>query len=149
MKKLYLMFFSLALMSTWCLADGIGFKGDRVDGYTTTLITLTKEQTDILNEKPKEGRKSVLRSISLTSDQKEILQKEAGFAPDKMEVWPLSSAKDTCTCELLNIGIRFKPDRLEVPHFLLGKDYDDRLKSKEDREKEKKNSEQKNSRDKK
>ena len=137
MKRLYLMLFALALMSSLVLADGIGFKGDRVDGYTTTVITLTKEQKAILDSKPQNEEESALRSIPLTSEQKTILKKEAGFAPERMEVWSLAAAKDTCTCELLNIAIRFTSDKMEVPHFLLGKDLDDRLKSKEDRAKEK------------
>lgn len=144
MKQVYLLILALAFASSWVLADGIGFgglMGNRVSGHTTTVITLTKEQKVLLDTKPKKKQKSVLRSISLTSEQKTLLQKEAGFTPDKMEVWPLPAAKDTCTCELLNIGIRFKSHKLEVPHFLLGKDIGDRLKSRQDRDKEK-NSEQ-------
>ena len=140
MKRLYLMILGLVLISSWALADGIGFKGDRMQGYTTTVITLTKEQAALPDAKPKKKEdESLLRSISLTPQQRVALQKEAGFAPEKMEVWPLSAAKETCTCELLNMGIRFKPGQLEVPHLFLGKDLDDRLKSKKDRAKEKDN----------
>jgi hypothetical protein len=148
MKSPYPIFCALLVMSSLVFADGINFKGDRVDGEITTVITLTEEQKTFLDAKPKKKDKSVVRSISLDSEQKKLLEKEAGFAPEKMDVWPLKSAKETCTCELINIGVRFEPDKLEIPHFLLGKDFNDRLKSKEDREKEKANSEQKNSPDK-
>jgi hypothetical protein len=137
MKKHYLAFLALLVASSWALGDGIGFKGDRVESCTTTVINLTREQQVILDAKPKKKSKSALRSISLTPKQRLLLQKEAGFAPEKLDVWPLAAAKNTCTCELLNMAIRFKSDMMEVPHFLLGKDIGDRLKSKQDREKEK------------
>ena len=137
MKRHYLAFLTLLVASSWALGDGIGFKGDRVESCTTTVINLTKKQQVILDAKPKKKSKSAIRSISLTPKQMILLQKEAGFAPEKLDVWPLAVAKSTCTCALLNMAIRFKSDMLEVPHFLLGKDLGDRLKSKQDREKAK------------
>ena len=136
MKNHYLAFLTLLVTSSWALGDGIGFKGDRVENCTTTVINVTREQQVVLDTKPKNESKSVVRSISLTLKQRILLQNEAGFGPEKLDVWPLAAAKNTCTCELLNMAIRFKSDMLEVPHFLLGKDMGDRLKSKQDREKE-------------
>ena len=66
-------FIILMLAAQSVLSDGIGFKSDRVQGHTTTVITLTKEQLVFLNAKPKKKDQSVLRSLPLTSEQKEVL----------------------------------------------------------------------------
>ena len=138
MKRYFIIMVLLMFGSQFAIADGIGFQGDRVAEYTTSVIKLTKEQQMSLDTVLKNEKTSVIRSVSLSSEQKTILKEEAGFSPDELQVWPLIDAKDTCTCELLNIGIRFKPDRLEVPHFLLGEDHEDSRKTRADRLTEKK-----------
>ncbi len=107
-------------------ADGIPFEGNRVQGRTTTIISLTDAQKTQL-ENPNVWK------ILLTRQQQRLVEQEAGFAPAELHVYSLKSAQNTCTCEVINIGIRFMPDQLEIPHDLLGKHLDDRFKTKAER----------------
>jgi len=114
-------------------ADGIPMKGDRVDIYSTTVLGLTNDQIVFLDALILDNRAFPMPKIKLTSEQRDVLRAEAGVAPPEIEVLPLSAAKSTCACELLNIGIRFEASKLEVPHHLLGEDLEDRWRSREDR----------------
>lgn len=110
--------------------DGIQFKGDRVQKDTkATVLTLSRDQLKLLATQAKELEKYDTRKIQLTEEQKQILRKEAGSSPNELTVWPLSCAKDTCTCEVINMGIRFKTSQIEVPHFLLERNVVQRHKS--------------------
>jgi hypothetical protein len=71
--------------------------------------------------------------ITLTPEQQDVLKHEAGFEPDELHILSLAFAKETCTCELLNVGIRFRHDHVEVPHNLLGVNWDDRFRTKAER----------------
>jgi hypothetical protein len=124
----------VTLLAHESYGDGIGFKGNRISkDIPTTVLELTKEQRAILDTKPTSKTYTGITSITLTENQKKILRSEAGFAPDALDAWPFKAAKGTCTCELLNIGVRYKRDKVEVPHFLLGKNHDDRGKSRDER----------------
>ena len=107
-------------------ADGIPFEGNRVQGRTTTVIALTDAQKTQLDDPN-------VWKILLTQQQQRLVEQEAGFAPAELHVYSLKAAQDTCTCEVINIGIRFMPDQLEIPHYLLGKHLDDRFKTKAER----------------
>lgn len=132
MKGIVLAMISIGAFTCAVLADGIGFEGDRVAGCKTTVISLTSQQKETLDsgrkvlegavQEPAGGKK-----IQLTPEQMACLRGDAGFAPPELDVWALSNAKETCTCELLNMGIRFSADKVEIPHYLLGKDVDSRL----------------------
>lgn len=108
------------------LADGISFEGDRVKGWSTTVIVLTADQQHVLDT-------SQAIRITLTPEQQDMLKHEAGFEPEELHVLSLAFAKETCTCELLNVGIRFSHNRVEVPHTLLGGNLDDRFQTKAER----------------
>jgi hypothetical protein len=107
-------------------ADGISFEGDRVKGWSTTVIVLTADQQHVLDT-------SQAVRIALTSEQQGMLKHEAGFEPEELHVLSLAFSKETCTCELLNVGIRFRHNRVEVPHNLLGGNLDDRFRTKAER----------------
>lgn len=123
----------LLIAITTLRADGIPFEGDRVVRCVTTVVELTKSQREQLDRERSAEKQSPIVRVALTDAQKEKLSREAGFAPQELEVWPLEQAKMTCTCELLNMAIRFESGRVEVPHFLLGANFDDRHRSREDR----------------
>lgn len=121
MKKFLVAFlFLLVLFQPSLRADDIPFRGNRVKGETT-VITLTREQKKVLKAQSKVRDKWDIRRIKLTKEQKNLLKKAGVYAPAEIEVWPLACAKDTCACGLINIGIRFKKNKVEIPHFLLAK----------------------------
>jgi hypothetical protein len=98
-------------LSVGAAADGIPFKGDRYDG-PATVIKLTHDQ-DRMAEFSDSG------VITLTFGQKAKLLIEAGTSVDKVDVWSVANAKDTCTCELEDMGIEFAPGVVEIPHEYL------------------------------
>lgn len=103
-------------------ADGIPFTNDRIIDTPTTTLDLSASQRANL-------KRSKIQKIKLTDTQKEKLKQAAGFSPDEIEIWPLHEAKDTCTCELLNIGVRISDANIQVPHFLLGPNFEKRGKN--------------------
>jgi hypothetical protein len=111
------------VMAVLARADGVSFTGDRVADHKTTVLLLNSNQLACL-DKP-----GAQRSVALTAEQHAQLERDAGFAPTNVVVWPLVEAKDTCTCEVLNMAIRFMPDQIEIPHYLLGADMADRNKN--------------------
>jgi hypothetical protein len=124
------------LIACAALADGIGFNGDRVTDQKTTVLVLTSnQQAAVVSAKLTADN---LCNITLTSAQQAQLVAEAGFAPTNLCVRSLAAVKDHCTCEELNLGILFKSDKVEIPHFLLGTDLNDRGKSRLRRLKENK-----------
>lgn len=122
-KELVLTLLAVLVSSDAAFADGLPFKGNRYDG-AVTVFRMTPDQVS----KVKQGRlyEERSREIQLTLEQKSQLQKEAGFGPETIEVWTLEEAKATCSCELLNFGIRVGPDLIEVPHYFLGETHEDR-----------------------
>lgn len=107
----------VALTATVLHADGIPFKGDRVDGKKTVLL-LSLQQEKILkakNPRAPEGK------ITLTANQRALLLKEAGYAPQTLDIWSLSTARTECTCGALNVGVRYARGLVDVPHCLLGR----------------------------
>jgi hypothetical protein len=122
---------TLAAISVGCWGgvargDGFLFRGNRITGEPTMVLSLTRAQRMSLRHHSVSGRKSDVRKITLTAKQQAALRREAGFAPARVEVYPLACARATCTCDLLNLGIRFAPDKVEVPHYLLGRNLEDR-----------------------
>lgn len=65
-------------------------------------------------------------SITLTPQQRARLRRNVPFVPDQLDVYPLDWAKDTCTCEVFNLGIRYTKRKNEVPHGLLGRTLEER-----------------------
>ncbi|MBM4030682.1 MAG: hypothetical protein FJ291_02730 [Planctomycetes bacterium] len=122
---------TLAAISVGCWAgvawgDGFRFQGNRITGEPTTVLSLTRTQRMSLRHRAVSPRKWDVRKIALTAKQQATLKREAGFAPARLEVYPLACARATCTCDLLNVAIRFAPDKVEVPHYLLGRNSEDR-----------------------
>jgi len=113
--------------------DGIPFEGNRVARYATTVIDMTSDQMAALDQRKDTPNQPAIVWIALTEMQRKRVLDEAGFAPREIEVWPLAQAQQTCTCELLNIAVRFESGRVEVPHFLLGVDHADRFRTRDDR----------------
>lgn len=57
--------------------------------------------------------------IVLTQEQKNKLNKQAGYAPRKVSILTQGEAKGTCTCEMANVALLSDAATIEVPHFLL------------------------------
>jgi len=101
----------LLFAATDCLADGIPFKGDRVDGRVTVI-----ELNGVQVRQADSGQYPV---ITLTLLQESRLLAASGAIMREVEVWTVAEAKDTCTCELSNMGIRFEKNKIEIPHAYL------------------------------
>ena len=101
-------------------ADLIPFRTFRTNrvAVPATALSLTKEQISSLTASN--------RFISLTAEQRARLQCDVSYVPERLEIYPLEWAKATCTCEVLNIGIRFTKAKIEVPYGLLGRTLEDR-----------------------
>jgi hypothetical protein len=119
-KIIISIFLLLTVTALHAAADGIPFKKFRSSrlAVPSTLLTLTQEQLASLA--------TTNRFITLTAAQRIQLQQAAPYTPERLEVYPLDDAKGTCTCEVLNIGIRYTRTRIEVPHGLLGRTLEDR-----------------------
>ncbi|EEF60665.1 hypothetical protein [Pedosphaera parvula] len=120
MKHITIILLLLAAASLEALADGIPFRSFRTSRVSVpaTVLALTKEQMSSLTTSN--------RFITLTADQRTRLQRDVSFVPERLEVYPLEWAQDTCTCEILNLGIRYTKTKIEVPHGLLGRTLQDR-----------------------
>lgn len=122
MKKLWVATFVMAAMLN-VHADIIPFDGNRVARHKTTILDLTPKQVSEIKGKVTFRRQ---HDLKLTPEQQAKLQAEAGFAPAEVNVRSLRAVKENCTCEALNLAILFDPDKVEIPHFLLGADLEDR-----------------------
>jgi hypothetical protein len=98
-------------------ADGIPFRGNRIDGPATVLKLTVDQRKAVRHRGP---------VIALNKDQQALLLRRAGYAPKSLAVERLAWAKQTCSCEVLNIGVAYAPGKIEVPHAYLGKDLYDR-----------------------
>ena len=121
MRKLIVLL-ALAIASTLleAKADGIPFRTFRTSrvAVPATVLSLTKEQMASLTTSN--------NFITLTSEQRARLHQDVSYVPDRLKVWSSKDARGTCTCEVLNLGIRYAKGKIEVPHGLLGRTLQDR-----------------------
>ena len=108
---------SLVLLTRCSHADGIPFRGNRVDGKTT-VIAFTPDQV-------REGEKQVdvhtwhATFVILSSSQKRSLLRESGVSVDRVELLSVDEAKGDCACFMEDIGIEFEKGKIEIPHAYL------------------------------
>lgn len=93
------------------LADGLMSNGHV--GAKHTDLTLTPEQIKVLSG----GN----RMLKLTDQQRHVLKKSTGVT-NVTAISVLPKDTETCTCELVNVGVRTSPNKLEVAEFLFGRD---------------------------
>lgn len=103
----------LLLLAPSATADGIPFKnsGKTLD-CPKSVLTLNKAQIASLN---------ICSKLMLDSAQKKKIEQSTGYQPRFLDCLTLAQAKNTCTCELIDIGILSGANKVEVPHFLLRK----------------------------
>ena len=120
MKSITFAILVVAAASLDAVADGLPFRSFRTSrvAVPATVLSLTKAQMSSLTTSN--------RFITLTSQQRTRLQRDVSFVPERLEIYPLEWARGTCTCEVLNLGIRYTKTRIEVPHGLLGRTLQDR-----------------------
>ena len=120
MKLFTIAILLVTVVSLNALADGIPFRSIRTSrvAVPATVLSLTKEQMSSLTTSN--------RFVTLTPEQRTRLQRDVSFVPERLKIYPLEWAKDTCTCEALNLGIRYTKTKIEVPHGLLGRTLQER-----------------------
>lgn len=103
----------LLLLAPSATADGIPFdKSGRTLDCPKSVLTLNKAQIASLN---------ICSILMLDSAQKKKIERSTGYQPRFLYCRTLTQAKNTCTCELIDIGILRGANKVEVPHFLLRK----------------------------
>ena len=111
MHRLVLIF-AILVVAGLCMADGMPIKNGRFEGKVS-IFELTQAQREELKTK---------RNIELTTDQKRVLQEEAGVAPSVLYIYFTKDGENECTCCAWNRGLMFNDSQIEVPHSYLVSD---------------------------
>ncbi|MBX9689934.1 MAG: WG repeat-containing protein [Candidatus Obscuribacterales bacterium] len=107
---------ALVLIGVSVHAEGLPLSGNHLTCKKLT-ITLTKPQLQ---------QAKTRKPISLTPAQSALFLKQVKYVPKKLNVMPLSSARQADSCFLEDVGILINANTVEVPEFLLGKYNEDR-----------------------
>jgi hypothetical protein len=111
MKKAIWLSWLLVLTASILYADGIPFKGDEYDGPTITLW-------------PDKPINQSSEKYVLNANQQKAIFNHTGVRVHSLDLLSLEYAKDTCTCDILNIGIVYKNNRIVIPIDYIGPDSD-------------------------
>ncbi|HEX7901669.1 MAG TPA: hypothetical protein VF950_28175 [Planctomycetota bacterium] len=93
--------------------DGMPLENGRFAGGPATVLSLSPDQARSLRER---------RTLVLSGSQRDALRRSAGRAPATLLVYDTRAGENDCGCEAVDVGLRFSPDQIEVPHPYLAEE---------------------------
>jgi hypothetical protein len=102
------------------LADGFKFKNGRISDEKTLVLRLTAAQAQELKKHFKPGY-----LLTLTEEQRAFINRSVVVKspPTKVMIFKRQNLEGDCNCRMFNVGLLFKPDRIELP---IGRIYSDK-----------------------